>query len=128
MLRVVFTSSSGFVSAAIRWITRSRASHVGLQIDLDRVIHADIGGVLDDTMSGFLAKRKLLAAYELKHNIEAAGTITRMLAHVGQNYDFDGMIWNIVPILSWRWFKVRLGNPLADQNEFWCSEYVVTAL
>ncbi|MCC6752072.1 MAG: hypothetical protein IT371_30750 [Deltaproteobacteria bacterium] len=132
--RILFTSASGFVSGAIRWITGSAVSHVGVQIGAE-IVHADRGGVQIDDLAGFLkGGRTLRHVYELRQEI--ACDASEVFAYAKKDgdgkplagYDYDGMIWNVVPILSWRWLKIRLGNPLADKNEFWCSEFAVTSL
>lgn len=130
MIRLLFTSSYGPVSAVIRWLTRSRASHVGIQVGPDSVIHADRQGVVSSPLQEFLlnGERKLIHQYELLPELEQLGCAKRLGCHVGDSYDYDGMLWNLVPLLSWRWFKIRLGNPLAGCDEFWCSELAVRAL
>jgi hypothetical protein len=130
MARLLFTSASGFVAAAIRWITGSAVSHVGIQLDEDTIVHADRGGVQLDDLAGFLkgngAGRTLRHVYELRADV--ALDPAEVKGYLGQKYDYDGMLWALVPTLSWRWFKLRLSNPLADRGEFWCSELATTAL
>lgn len=129
MLRIVFTESPGCVGALIRWFTGGRASHVGIQFDEDRVLHADKGGVQISTMEQFLTGgRRILAVYEPKPGHEHLLDLQNALSHVGASYDYDGLVGFIIPVLSWRWFRVKLGNPLSDKEEYVCSEFVAAAL
>lgn len=129
MLRIIFTEAPGCVSGLIRWFTGGRASHVGIQFDEDRVLHADKGGVQISTMQQFLAGgRKILAVYEPKPEQEHLLDLQNALSHVGDKYDYDGLIGYIVPVLSWRWFRVKLGNPLSDKQQWVCSEFVAAGL
>lgn len=129
MLRIVFTEAPGAVAGIIRWITGSKVSHVGLQLAEGSFLAADQGGVkltgLDEFLTG---DRKIVASYQLVDELEQYLDRVKLLAFQGDGYDYDGLLWDMIPTLSWRWFKVRLGNPLAEKNEFWCSSFAVVAL
>lgn len=129
MIRVVFTRAPGIISGFIRWITASKVSHCGIQLADDSFLGADSGGVKLRNKTDFLVgNRRIVSVYEMSAGLEDKVDRAKLLSFQGDGYDYDGVIYDLIPTLSWRWFKVRLGNPLADKDEFFCSQFVVVAL
>ena len=108
----------------IRWITGGRASHVGILLAENSILHCDIGGVKVVFLETFLEGRKILAIFQPKIPIDRDNAIKL----IGSKYDYDGLIGFIPVLLSKRWFGWKIGNPFADKHEFVCSEFVAQAL
>jgi len=129
VIRVVFTKAPGLISGFIRWITRSKVSHTGIQLAEDSFLAADSGGVKLRNKKDFLnGGRTIVSSYEMSAGLEDKVDRPKLLSFQGDGYDYDAAVYDLIPTLSWRWFKVRLGNPLADKDEFFCSQFVVVAL
>lgn len=129
LVRIHFTRASGLVAWLIRAVTGGSVTHVGLGLSDGRIVHADQGGVqVAATMADFLGEdRRLAATYEtvVEPKIDEAKILEDF---VGRPYDYDGLIGALPGVLAWRWWKVRIGNPLAKDREFFCSEFVCELL
>lgn len=127
MLRIVFTEATGFVAWVIRKLTRSRASHVGFQLDNNLYFHADKGGVQYSDKRDFLlqGERRIIAAFDIKPEMVDQFDIEWAKGKLGTGYDYLGLVGEIIPMLSWRWFHVKLGDPLNQADKYWCSEFIV---
>lgn len=129
MVRIYFTRASGLVAWLIRAVTGGSVTHVGLGLSDGRIVHADQGGVqVAATMGAFLGnERRLAATFEtvVDPELDEEAILKRF---VGRPYDYDGLLGALPGVLAWRWWRVRLGNPLAKDREFFCSEFVCEVL
>lgn len=123
--RLHFTRASGLVAWLIRLVTGGAVTHVGVGLGDGRIVHADQGGVQVADMAGFLGdSRKLAATYTTDLPVDE----DKILEFVGEPYDYDGLIGALPGVLAWRWWKIRLSNPLARDTERFCSEFACEAL
>lgn len=128
-MKIVFTEATGFVAWVIRKITRSKASHVGFMLDDGTYLHADKGGVQISNRDAFLlqGERSVIAVFEPLPEYADAIDLEWAKSKLGTGYDYLGLVGEIIPMLSWRWFHVKLGDPLNQADKYWCSEFVVAA-
>lgn len=127
-MRIVFTKATGFVAWAIRLITGSPASHVGIQLDDGTFLQADKGGVQISNLDDFLlnGERQIIAAFEPKPETLPLLDIEWGRSKLGADYDYLGLVGDLIPILSWRWFSIKLGDPLESASKYWCSEFIAS--
>jgi hypothetical protein len=125
-MRIVFTKASGFVAWAIRTITGSEASHVAVELDDGTFLQADQGGIAIADRNTFLENgdRTIIASFEPTAETLPLIDIAWGKSKIGSDYDYVGLVGDLVPMLSWRWFHIKLGDPLGSARKFWCSEYV----
>jgi hypothetical protein len=90
----------------------------------DWVAEATVGGV------------KMLPAEKVMHNIvaifeckfDAAPALQSIRQHVGDGYDYAGLLYFGWAILIWRLFRRKIRRPLRRSSEEWCSEFVAMFL
>lgn len=127
---VGFSTSRHWISAAIRWFTRSRASHAFIVYEshelATRVIleaHYTFRALPYD----FFARRnKIVAEVEIA-NCDKAAVVRKTAQFLGTDYDYTGIVGGIVVSIG-RWLKRRWSNPTGDPHTVTCSEAVTRAL
>lgn len=113
-------------ASLIRWLTRSRVSHasIGLVLaDVPVVVQATIGGVKVTTRTKFEKQSKIVAEFRVLQDVQ--GGVQHAVHLIGEHYDYIGLLGYAVVLLTWRWFKKRLKNPLASPTALVCSEFVL---
>lgn len=124
--RIVFSTGNGFVSRAIRWLTRSKASHVSIvyyDVDFERdmLMEATGDGFHMVSFEKFKSKNKIVGVYEPKYSLEKGLKVAA--EKLGEKYDFGGlfgMLW----VLLGRWLRRKWYNPLQSNQALFCSEAV----
>lgn len=125
-MKVVFTKSTGFVAWAIRLITGAQASHVALQLDDGMFLQADQGGVQLSDRAHFLlnGERTIIALFEPKPNTAPLIDLSWGHSKIGSDYDYLGLVGDLIPMMTWRWFHEKIGDPFGSASKYWCSEFV----
>jgi len=125
-MRIVFTKASGFVAWAIRTITGAQASHVALELDDGTFLQADQGGVQISDRATFLENgdRTIIAAFEPTPEILPFLDVAWGKSQIGHDYDYLGLVGDLIPMMSWRWFHTKIGDPFGSAAKYWCSEFV----
>ncbi len=125
-MKIVFTKSSGFVAWAIRNITGGEASHVALELDDGTFLQADQGGVQISNLTSFLnnGQRKIIAEFEPKPETLKYLDISWGMSKIGSEYDYLGLVGDVLPLFSWRWFHLKMGDPFESVSKFWCSRFI----
>ena len=114
-ISVIFRSSNTLFSAAIRGLTWSRWSHVGILLG-DQVIHADaLRGVVIDPLSSFLvsASRHEIVDFAVQDPDTA---IKSALNELGKPYDYTA-IFGFLVHRDWQ-----------EDDSWFCSEFVAYVL
>jgi hypothetical protein len=123
---LVFSTSNAFISRAIAWFTRSKASHVMIGIELygkPFLLHCTAGGVQVTPREKWFRENRLVSEWRFKRDMTDG--LRHAMSHLGTQYDYVTLFgWGAV-ILLWRWFKIRAKNPLASSKAMVCSEFVV---
>jgi hypothetical protein len=125
-MKIAFTTSRNWVSAAIRWVTRSRASHSLISFDVygePMFLHADMGGIQITVRDKFLVKNHLVAEFETVREVPY-DLLKMALSHVGDNYDYVGILGFVWPVMLGRWLGKKFTNPFASPHGMVCSEFV----
>lgn len=128
--RIGFSTSQSWLSALIRFLTRSRVSHAFiLYWDRDFMNHM----ILEATHDGFrlVTVERFLAHNTVVELIDVGRTLNQGLSHVsawvGSRYDAMGLVGMVWVVLG-RWLRRRWHNPLGSSRSMFCSEAIVRAL
>lgn len=125
-MTLLFLTSRSWVSAVIRWVTGSEASHVAIGMDLHGVpilMHADVGGAQVSLRSKVLQGHSVVAEYDCL--TIPATHIVGSVACLGERYDYVGFFGYAVVIAA-RHLGRRVKNPLASPRAMVCSEFVLS--
>jgi hypothetical protein len=125
-MKITFTTSRAWYSGLIRWLSHGRASHVLLGVELfgrEVFMHATVGGIQVTPRERFLHGNRVVAEFETK--LDVPSDLLKMAAgHLGEQYDYVGLVGFIWPVMLWRWFHLKVANPLANARGMVCSEFV----
>ena len=126
MTTLVFTTSSSWISKAIRWFTRSKASHVMIGTEIlgqPMLLHCTSGGVQFTPRAQWMKSNVIVSEWRFKSPMDEG--LRHAMEHLGESYDYLTLFgWGAV-ILLWRWLKIKARNPLASPKAMVCSEFVV---
>lgn len=126
-VRIVFTASRTWFGRAIRWITRSKVSHVFIEIPIWGERFA-----VESTVSGV----RIVPAHKARHNIESEFQcdfptktgLLRVAEALGSPYDWAGTFFLGVLIIIGRWFKLKWKKLYWNTKSLKCSELVADFL
>lgn len=51
-----------------------------------------------------------------------------MVGYIGSDYDTKGVIWGLIKVFLWKFFKIEMIKPFQDTSRLFCSEYVAEVL
>lgn len=128
-IRIVFTAGTHWVSRAIRWVLRSEVSHVF--IDYPSAVWG--GRWVAESTKGGVRKVPAIKARNHLHSefvcrFDARSGFSAVSRYFGDEYDYVGAAVVGVLALLWRWFKVKVRNPLRSSRAQFCSELVARIL
>lgn len=140
MVKVGFSTSTGWVSGIIRWATGSKISHTWILLDLDNpiygqkkwVLEAQITGYRLIPFEGYLVGNKLVGIVPLDHSVEQG--LERAMGWLGGNYDVGGVVGDLAVEVErklksrWRWLHLKVRNPLHEARAMYCSEAITFVL
>lgn len=124
-LTLLFTSSSDWSSKIIRFFTRSKTSHVmiGLQLfGVEMLLHCTGGGVQFTPRRKWMRDNYMVG--EFTCTVDLTYGLSHAVRHLGEKYDYLSLI-GFLPILFFRWLKIKVKNPLASPKAMVCSEFVL---
>ena len=127
IMEIVFSTGDSLLSRIIRWVTRSRVSHVGIKTTLHGVpivMHAALGGVQVTPWSRYIRENRIVYRKEFPNPLQESN-IRRATEAIGEKYDCIGLPGFLWVELCER-FKIRAKNPLAVANAVVCSEYILS--
>lgn len=128
--RIVFSAGNSWLSKAIMWFTRGKASH-SFFVYYDQDFEADM--ILEATggpMSGgfriidyedFKKKNKIILEHEARHDLSVGFKKSRKW--LGAQYDLGGLI-GFIWVLLGRWLRKTWHNPFCSSRALFCSEAV----
>jgi hypothetical protein len=128
MTYVGFSTTNGFFSRLLRWITKAKVSHAFLVTELhgtDWYIGAEAQGVVMMPMSRY-QKRSIIKALDPLPELTDEGLV-KVMQYLGEGYDYPGLLGGIFPVIG-RWFKQKWKNPWDSSKTVICSELVTLAL
>ena len=128
-IRLVFTAGTHWVSRLIRWVLRSKVSHVFIEYPSGMwggrwAAEATKGGVRKVPTR----KARHHVYTEFVCRFDARPGLVGAAKYVGDEYDYSGAVILGVLALLWRWFKVKLRRPLRHSKAQFCSEFVARVL
>jgi hypothetical protein len=128
---LVFTTSSGYLSRAIRAMTRSTVSHVAIGTEIfgePVLIHSALDGETGRTgvqitpRARWLRDNTTIAEYEIVPDVTSSmASMVRLLC---ERYDKLGLLGYVIVIVA-RWLGKKIMNPLSSSTRFVCSRYVL---
>ena len=126
MVTVGFSTSSGLVSRLVRWVTRSKASHSWICLEvygLSVIVHASLGGVRMLPRDRFEHGNTIVGEYRVKPDVSEG--VNHTLSFLGEKYDYLGLFGFLKVELWKRWFHKKVRNPWASAKSLVCSELIV---
>lgn len=116
-------------SGFIRFLTRSKASHCFIITNLakqDLVVQSGDFGVGLDLFSRFSNKNNIVYKFDVPViNEEAA--MKYMMSEMGASYNYLGL-FGAAWVIFMRVFGRKVGNPLTQKGQVFCSQFVVKVL
>lgn len=122
---VGFSTQRGPVAALVRWLTRSKANHCWMSLDLKGlpiIVEAAVGGVKIVDRARWSRSNKVVGEFVPLNDVDEG--VYEMFSHVGKSYDYSAFFGFIPVIIASRWFKKKIKNPLASPQELICSEFL----
>lgn len=128
--RVGFSTSKHPISAVIRWVTRSPASHAWLvywdqDFQRDMVMEASAYGFRLIPFSVFQKNNTVIEVHDLGVMLHQG--LSSVSDWLGSRYDGLGLIGMLWVYLG-RMLKRRWSNPLGSPHGMFCTEAIVRAL
>lgn len=129
--RIGFSTTNKWTSRFIRWVTRSKVSHVYVSLPMfgDRLVfQSDSHGVAMEWWSRFEAHNKIVAEFELQDTPggwkgwRGALATKALFPLLHAPYDFKA-VWGFAWVLLGRVFGRRWKNPFAQRSAYVCSEF-----
>jgi len=124
-MTLVFSTSSSWISRIIMWFTRSKASHVMIGLDvygIPMLLHCTSGGVQVTPRAKWFAENRQVAEYRFKPDITEG--IKHAFLMLGEKYDYVSLL-GFIPVLFFRWLRIKVKNPLASPSAMVCSEFIL---
>lgn len=131
MIKIGFSTSNSFISRAIRWFTKSQASHVFLLIEdgffgVSVVMEATQGGFRVVPFEHYVSgSTKLVRIIEPRTPIDDG--VKKAVEWLGAHYDYGGLFGMAIVMLG-RWLRRKWQNPWQSTRAMFCSEAVVYVL
>lgn len=126
---VGFSTTNRLLSRVIRWVTRSRVSHVWLSWESrelgQRMVmeaHWDFRAI---PYASFARANTVVKEIEIRRNGEAL--VKSCVDFLGQPYDYTGIVGGLWVQLG-KWLRRRWRNPLGKSDAQTCSEAVTRGL
>lgn len=122
-MKIVFTTSNGWLSKTIRFFTRAKVSHVAFTyydslFEREMVIEAITAGFHVRTVDKLLKESIIVDSFEIKDEAAALKVLGDWLC---TPYDFGGLIGEAIVQIA-KIFKRRIKNPLSSGKALFCSE------
>lgn len=123
------THKNNPLSAIIRFLTKSKASHCFVVTNLygkDLVVQSGEFGVGLDYYTRFAKKNNVVLKYEISVPNEQKA-MEYVMSQMGASYDYLGLLgagW----VVLMRMFGKKVKNPLSQNGELFCSQFVVKTL
>jgi len=128
-MRIVFTASNSWLSRTIRFITRSKVSHVAFvyydkAFKKEMVLEAISTGFHIRTLERMLEDCVIVESFDLPQEEEVLVVLSSWL---DTPYDYGGLLGQAFVQIA-RIFRRRIRNPFASKKAFFCSEIAVSLL
>ncbi len=124
-MTLIFSTSKSLISRLICWFTKSPASHVmiGLEIHgIPMLLHCTAGGVQVTPRTKWFRDSELVAEYTFRPDILEG--LRYAFMQLGVKYDYVSLL-GFIPVLLFRWLRVKIKNPLASAKSMVCSEFIL---
>lgn len=118
------------LSALVRWVTNSKASHCFLIINdplmkYELILQASIGGIQLTSYDIFKKRHTIVQEFDTGPKMIIG--LQSMCNQIGDTYNYVGLFGMIFVMLG-RWFKKKFNNPFHSATSMFCSEAVCLAV
>jgi hypothetical protein len=86
------------------------------------LLHCTSGGVRFTPRTRWMASNRLVAEYRFLVDVDEG--VRHAFEHLGEKYDYVSL-FGFLPVLLFRWLKIKVGNPLASARAMVCSEFIL---
>lgn len=128
-IRVGFSTTDSLLSRLIRKLTKQSVSHnffVVTMFGVDMVVEASFFGLRATPLVRVQAnKHEQIIILTPQYDLTAG--FTRLLYHLGEAYDFNGLL-GMAWVMLGRWFGKKWRNPVRSVSEMFCSEAIARAM
>ena len=127
-VRLVFIRTDGVLARITRWVTRSPANHMYLEIPVwgrRMVCEASVDGevrIVPNVPKG----SRLIVSYRC--HFDTTPGIYALMELLGRPYDYWGGVGIAIVRLAWRWFRLKLKHWRWSTSAIKCSELAVMFL
>lgn len=131
MIKIGFSASDSLISRAIRWFTRSQASHAFLVVEggffgVTVVMEATNGGFRIVPFEHYVNEHtRLVRLVEPRTSLDEG--VRRAALWLGEHYDYGGL-FGMAIVMVGRWLRRKWRNPWQNARAMFCSEAVVYVL
>ena len=135
--RILLTASTGFISRAIMWFTKSPYSHSAIAFELEgrqMVVGADANGFVMQSRERFLRHNRIVRTWQFFGALDRPATKQWLLDFLDEPYDYLGLFSGVLMMVKrrifsrWGWASKKSPNPTHSQNALFCSEACVYLL
>ena len=123
-IRIIFSTSSSWLSKLIRWVTRSKVSHASICVIAQGlpilVLQSTVGGVQAMSRTRWNRGNRVIKEFRSKIPV----SLEHACRLLGERYDYVGLI-GYIPVLLGRWLGKKVKNPLASPRALVCAEFVL---
>ena len=128
-ISVCFTAPKKWtlLSWLIKLFTKSKVSHAALCVDVygtKVLLHSTMGGVQFTHRKKYERNDNIVEEYLIKEDV-SSGLNHAINEHLGDNYDYVGLLGYAYLLVLWRWLKIKVKNPMASPTALVCSEFVL---
>ena len=117
MMKILAYQGKSFISKLIRWQTRSKYSHIAVELDDGTIVEAWASyGVIHNSFSYAHKPGTPVDVYRIKGLLDSVKAEEFLLEQVGKKYD-----WKSV-------FRFLWHTPASKNDKWFCSELAETAL
>jgi hypothetical protein len=126
-VRIVFTASKTWFGKLVRWITRSKVSHVFIEFpvwDRRMVGESTVGG----TRMVLAEKARHDVVAEFRIYADAEPGLIELAKRLGSAYDYGGLFVILWFKMLWQLFRHRTRSPRWSSKAQKCSELIANVL
>jgi hypothetical protein len=124
---ITFYDGEGTLSKLIRWFTKSKVNHTAIVYDSE---DWDTEITIEAASNGVIAHK---SSREPKYkfyivDLNAFEKLKTIMGHLGELYDYFGIVKFGIFLLWWKVFKTKVRKPLRETKGQFCSELVARYL
>lgn len=120
---VAFYWGTAWYSKVIEWFTNGPSHAALVYVDDEFGAWLQLGSEANGWVFIPCRTSDILRAYELP-GIDLWKGVRKQIGWLNAPYDFGGLFGMAWVMVAWRWFKMKVRNPLQSRKAWFCSEMV----